>query len=78
MTQGGDKNTRYFHAACNARQRNNSIQKLIDENGRWVDWQNGLQILIHNYHNDLFTSAPTDVGEIIECVPCSITQEQNA
>lgn len=35
--QSGDKNTRYFHASCNIRRRTNHIQKLKDNNDRWVD-----------------------------------------
>ncbi|XP_074355749.1 uncharacterized protein LOC141695401 [Apium graveolens] len=38
----GDKNTKYFHAACNKRQRMNRIVKLKNESGEWLDWQNGL------------------------------------
>lgn len=50
--QAGDKNTRYFHAACNTRQRTNRIQKLKDDRGVWVDWNTGLQELITNYYTD--------------------------
>lgn len=43
----GDKNTKFFHTACNKRQRTNIIVKLKDESGEWIDWQNGLDNLIH-------------------------------
>lgn len=74
----GDKNTKYFHAACTTRKRNNTIQRLRDDTGSWVDWQNGLETLICNYYDGLFTVAPTEVDEIIDCVPSSISHEQNA
>ncbi|XP_030479471.2 uncharacterized protein LOC115696725 [Cannabis sativa] len=51
----GDNNSKYFHAVATTRRRNNSIQKLRDDSGNWVDWQNGLPTsipaAISNDHN---------------------------
>lgn len=41
--QAGDKNTKYFHASCNKRKRNNHIQRLKSEEGEWIDWNEGLE-----------------------------------
>ncbi|XP_074368854.1 uncharacterized protein LOC141708914 [Apium graveolens] len=35
--QAGEKNTKYFHASCKKRKRNNHIQKLKNADGAWVD-----------------------------------------
>ncbi|XP_074325825.1 uncharacterized protein LOC141663875 [Apium graveolens] len=37
--QVGEKNIKYFHASCNKRKRNNHIQKLKNEDGDWVEWE---------------------------------------
>lgn len=73
----GDKNTKYFHAACNKRQRVNHISKLKNDSGQWVDWQGGLKALIQSFYTDLFTVAPVEYEQVIDCVPHSISQEQN-
>lgn len=75
--QAGDKNTRYFHAACSTRQRTNRIQKLRNDNGEWVDWQNGLQSLITQYYKDFFMATLTNCNEVISYVPQTISQAQN-
>lgn len=76
--QSGDQNTRYFHAACNTRRRINRIQRLKNENGDWIDWQNGLQHLISKYYQDLFCATDTDSGEVIDSVPQTINQGHNS
>lgn len=75
--QAGDKNTRYFHGACNTRRRSNMIHRLKNEAGEWVDWQNGLQNLITQFYTELFTAANTNHVEVIEAVSQSITQVDN-
>ncbi|KAF4366701.1 hypothetical protein F8388_020063 [Cannabis sativa] len=35
----GDSNSKYFHASATSRRRRNSIQKLKDSDGVWVDWK---------------------------------------
>ncbi|XP_074342552.1 uncharacterized protein LOC141680149 [Apium graveolens] len=73
----GDKNTRYFHRACNTRRRNNRIHRLQNEEGAWVDWQNGLQNHITQFYTDLFTGAHTNHVEVIDAVSQSISQTHN-
>lgn len=75
--QAGDKNIKYFHAACNSRQRTNRIQKLKNDDGVWVDWQSGIQSLILNFYRGLFVAGSTDIEEVIRCVPQMISQDQN-
>ncbi|KAL8122327.1 hypothetical protein AgCh_018896 [Apium graveolens] len=75
--QAGDKNTRYFHGVYNTRRLSNTIHRLKNEAGEWVDWQNGLQNLITQFYTELFTAANTNHVEVIEVVSQSITQVDN-
>ena len=75
--QSGDKNTKFFHASASTRRRNNQINRLKDEEGKWVEWERGLPELICNHFRNLFTAEPTIREEIIECVPQTITDIQN-
>ncbi|KAL8091605.1 hypothetical protein AgCh_034018 [Apium graveolens] len=75
--QSGDKNTKYFHAASSSRRRTNKIQKLKDENGSWVKWQDGLKELLTNYYQELYSSSQVDSDEVINCVKPKISEEQN-
>lgn len=75
--QAGDKNTKYFHAACNTRKRTNRIDKLKNDSGHWIDWKSGLQNLITGYYNELFTSSASKCEEVISCIPQTISQMQN-
>lgn len=75
--QAGDKNTKYFHAACNTRQRTNRIQKLKNDMREWVNWNNDLQALITEFYSNLFTSTNTSYDEVIDCVSQTITHAHN-
>ncbi|KAL8124336.1 hypothetical protein AgCh_012113 [Apium graveolens] len=72
-----DKNTKYFHAASSSRRRTNKIQKLKDENGSWVEWQDGLKELLTNYYQELYSSSQVDNDEVINCVKPKISEKQN-
>ncbi|XP_074352931.1 uncharacterized protein LOC141692091 [Apium graveolens] len=74
----GDKNTKYFHAACNKRQRTNRITKLKDGSGEWLDWKNGLENLIQSFYSNLFTTAQVDYGEVVDCVSQTLDHEHNS
>ncbi|XP_074358745.1 uncharacterized protein LOC141698038 [Apium graveolens] len=74
----GDKNTKYFHAACNKRQRTNRITKLKDGSGEWLDWQNGLENLIQSFYSNLFTATQVDYEEVVDCVSQTLDHEHNS
>lgn len=75
--QSGDKNTKYFHASCNRRKRNKYIQRLKSEEGEWVDWSGGLDEMIKHYFQRLFTEEFTQTDEILNCIPKSVSEQQN-
>lgn len=75
--QAGDKNSRFFHASATTRRRTNHIHKLKNSEGEWRDWDDGLQEVITDYYMSLFTSSQSDWAEVVDCVPQTITREQN-
>lgn len=75
--QVGEKNTKYFHTSCNKRKRNNHIQKLKNEDGDWVDWSSGLQDLIKEYFQRLFTEEQTQGDVILNCITKTVSEQQN-
>lgn len=76
--QAGDKNTRFFHDAASERRRSNSIQKLQNTDGEWVEWDSGLGELIANYFHSLFTVSDVNWEQVVDKVPATITATQNA
>lgn len=47
--EAGDENTKYFHASCSKRKRNNHILRLKYEEGEWIDCNEGLGDMIRSY-----------------------------
>lgn len=75
--KSGDKNSRYFHAAATTRKKNNQIVKLQNSEGVWKEWENGLESMITDYYDELFSASQSQWEEIVCNVPRSITQAQN-
>ncbi|KAM6568954.1 hypothetical protein CsatB_016939 [Cannabis sativa] len=77
--QEGDSNSKYFHATATARRRRNSIQKLQNSAGTWVDWQGGLSSVVEDYFSQLFSStAAASNTDIYQYISASVTADQNA
>ncbi|KAM6558769.1 uncharacterized protein LOC133032044 [Cannabis sativa] len=66
--QEGDNNSKFFNASATNRRRNNFVTKLKDQSGVWVDWNSGLDLLMVNYFNDLFSFSQTDSREVTSSV----------
>uniref|UniRef100_A0A803NLH2 Reverse transcriptase n=1 Tax=Cannabis sativa TaxID=3483 RepID=A0A803NLH2_CANSA len=75
--QAGDNNSKFFHASASARRRSNLITKLQDSNGIWTSWEDGLDRIMVEYFNDLFTTSGTASIDVISCIQPSITALQN-
>ncbi|KAL0404505.1 UNVERIFIED_CONTAM: putative mitochondrial protein [Sesamum radiatum] len=54
--KGGDKNTSFFHAAANQRRRTNSIHRLRDAHGNWLDQTEDIYEWIEKYFREIFSS----------------------
>lgn len=52
----GDRNTKYFYAYTNRRQRANQISRIKDERGCECESQEEIGQVFINYYNNLFTS----------------------
>jgi hypothetical protein len=75
----GDKNTAFFHNYAKARRKRNTILKLKDGNGEWIEGNDAMGTLIHEYFSSLFTSEvqQTDVELLNRVIP-RVTSEMNA
>uniref|UniRef100_A0A803NUT8 Endonuclease/exonuclease/phosphatase domain-containing protein n=1 Tax=Cannabis sativa TaxID=3483 RepID=A0A803NUT8_CANSA len=74
----GDQNSKFFHAKATSRRCNNAIQKLKNDVGNWVGWEDELQNVFTEYFNHLFTTEVVDHRVVIDCIQPEITEEQNA
>lgn len=75
--KSGDRNNKYFHAMASARKRNNQIQRLKNDAREWKEWNHGLQELISGYFRQLYSSDMPEWDEVIDQIPCTITETQN-
>ncbi|XP_030479441.1 uncharacterized protein LOC115696692 [Cannabis sativa] len=74
----GDQNSKYFHAMATSRRRNNSIQRLKNDQGMWIDWDNNLSGLMVDYFSKLFSSSPLEIREVTDAIPNVVSDMQNA
>ena len=66
-----------FHHYASSRKRKNQITQLVDGNGVVCLWEDGIPGLILQYFSNMFWSQGCTNENIIEVVPCRVTQEQN-
>ncbi|KAL8093146.1 hypothetical protein AgCh_035147 [Apium graveolens] len=76
-TEAGDQKSKYFHSFASNQRRNNQINKLKNEDGQWLEWENGLAEMMSGYFMSLFTATQVDWQEVVSYVPNSITRDQN-
>ncbi|GJY42613.1 hypothetical protein Tco_0430826, partial [Tanacetum coccineum] len=71
---GGDKNTRFFHTRATSRNKRNSILRLKDEDGRWVENADHVCDLVSAYFSNLFSSSsPQDCDSVVESIDQRLT-----
>ncbi|CAN1806221.1 Transposon TX1 uncharacterized 149 kDa protein [Linum perenne] len=51
----GDKNTSFFHASTVQRRRRNTIRRLMNEDGSWLDEQDEMMQHVTDFYKNLFT-----------------------
>ncbi|XP_073363561.1 uncharacterized protein [Aegilops tauschii subsp. strangulata] len=59
--KGGDRNTKFFHAAATERRKRNRIRRLRKEDGSVVDKVEEMKEVATNYFRNLFTSRAGDL-----------------
>ena len=74
----GDLNTKFYHALTKQRQIRNRIVGLHDETGNWITEENGVEKVVVDYFEDLFTTtSPSDFENFLEEIITSITPQMN-
>ncbi|XP_074374038.1 uncharacterized protein LOC141714417 [Apium graveolens] len=69
---------KYNELKTSVRRRNNQISRLKDGEGRWIDWEGGLDLHITEYFSHLFNATQTEWREVVDCVESKIIVNQNA
>ncbi|KAI9178232.1 hypothetical protein LWI28_024160 [Acer negundo] len=54
--RSGDWNSRFYHSKASSRKARNRIKGLLDDDGRWVDSNAGMVLVISQYFDNLFTT----------------------
>ncbi|KAL8108548.1 hypothetical protein AgCh_024858 [Apium graveolens] len=73
----GDQNSKFFHTAAKTRKITNLIKSLVNDEGREVDWESGLQDTMISYFQNLFKATEIDWDEVVNCISSTITAEDN-
>ncbi|KAL0422180.1 UNVERIFIED_CONTAM: hypothetical protein Slati_3240900 [Sesamum latifolium] len=74
----GDRNSRFFHAKANHRNRTNSIRRLWNSDSTWVESVEGVQQCIIEYFQSVFTSSrphSDDILRVTEHLPPMVSTE---
>lgn len=73
----GDKNTKIFHSAASNRHKKNSIVRLRDASGDWMEDKEALGGLISRYFADIFTFTAGDVEPVVEHILNCVSATDN-
>ncbi|KAL8093893.1 hypothetical protein AgCh_035686 [Apium graveolens] len=73
----GDQNSRFFHLATKIKRKANHISSLTDYVGNKVSWESGIEQVIINYFNQLFTASNKDWSQVVNCVPSKVMRAHN-
>jgi len=75
----GDKNTKFFHASANQKNKSHRIEKILDQEGRLCSNQEEIEEAFINYFTALFTAGENlEVEVSTAAVQRRVTQEMNA
>lgn len=75
----GDSNTAFFHSKATKRFRKNLIRGIKNARGEWLTKHEEMGLELINYYEEFFSSSnPSLTVEVLEKIPCSMTEEMNA
>jgi len=74
----GDKNTAFFHQKASQRRHVNTISRLLDGNGHWVENEDHIKSLLLAYFSDIYMSRGVhEVSKITDPVQPRVSMEMN-
>ena len=74
----GDRNTKFFHATANNRQRKNKIEGICDPQGRWREDRVVVENIILEYFTEIYsTSYPTEFEASLGAVGRRVSEAMN-
>lgn len=68
---------RFFHASASTKKKRNSFNKLVDDSGVVRSWGHGLEELIVDYSDNMFTKAGNDDGPILDLIQHNVNYYHN-
>lgn len=75
--QDGDINSKFFHNAVKSGRRNNLITRLKNSVGEWISEKQGMENMIFQHFNQLFSTSGGNMAQVLNCITPSITHAQN-
>lgn len=76
--EGGDKNTKFFHATTVQRRAKNRIQRIRNDRGDWVEGKEAIFSTILEHFDDVYKSDGPQSGEnICSFIPKLVTSQMN-
>lgn len=76
--QGGDQNSKKFHASTLERHDRNRVQRIKGQNGIWVEGQLEVEQTILDYFREVYTSErPHNFSECLNAAPRLVSQDIN-
>ncbi|XP_012859003.1 PREDICTED: uncharacterized protein LOC105978134 [Erythranthe guttata] len=76
----GDRNTKFFHARATSRLKQNRVDKIRDKYGNWHRSEAGIELVIQEYFDRIFSSSrpsDQDIDEILNDLEPRVDSEAN-
>ena len=77
-SEGGDKNTTFFHGQAILRKKKNTIKRLKDKDREWNEDKKEIEDIVNNHFKGLLSSSqPTGFNEVLSRADNSVNGEIN-
>ena len=78
LSEGGNRNTSFFHTKVSNRKQQNWIQGLEDENELWQEGMDEMEYVATQYFSILLTSSqPREMTELLNAISPTVTNAMN-
>lgn len=75
--KAGDLNTHYFHRKTTIRSQRNTVAKIKDQHGEWVEDEGGIENIITEFYDSLFQSSNSELEQVLSFIKPCIFDQQN-